>query len=168
MTPDDDFAEFARAAAPRLRRTAYLLCHDWHAAQDYTQTTLAKMFVRWKRISRTEQPDAYSRKVLLRVFLDQQRRRSAGEVVAAELPEPSPAAAATTELRLTLLDALARIPARDRAIVVLRYWEDRSVDSVSEMLGVPVSTVKSQSARTLAKLRLLLGTHREALFGVPD
>ena len=168
MTPDDDFVEFARAAAPRLRRTAYLLCRDWHAAQDYTQATLVKMYVRWKRISRTEQPDAYSRKVLLRLFLDQQRRRSAGEVVAAEVPEPPPGPAATTELRLTLLDALARIPPRDRAIVVLRYWEDRSVESVAEMLGVPESTVKSQSARTLAKLRSQLGGHQAALFAVPD
>src|SRR4051794_29716132 len=84
---DDDFAPFARHAGPRLRRTAYLLCRDWELAQDLTQTTLAKLFVRWSRIGRNDEPTAYANKVLLRVFLDHKRLRRSREQVVAEVPE---------------------------------------------------------------------------------
>jgi RNA polymerase sigma-70 factor (sigma-E family) len=153
---DDDFVAFAQAAAPRLRRTAYLMCRDWHLAQDLTQLTLTKMFVQWKRIWSTANPHAYSRRVLLHNLVDHRRRRSSGEALLAELPE----SAGTTdhpELRLTLLDALATLPERDRAIVVLRYWEDYSTETVAQVLGVSESVVKSQSHRALARLRALLG-----------
>src|SRR5262245_29226601 len=152
----DEFVEYARAAAPRLRQVAYLLCHDWHLAQDLAQTTLAKMFVRWHRIDKADNPDAYGRKVLLRVFFDHQRRASRREVVVERVVEPA-APADTPDLRLTLLDALGRLPARDRAILVLRYWEDLSIDTVAELLGVTPSVVKSQSARSLTRLRTMLG-----------
>ena len=159
---DADFAEYARAAAPRLRRTAFLLCHDWHLAQDFTQTTLAKLFVHWRRIQRRDSPDAYARKVLLRVFLDHQRRSSSRELVVehiaeAEAPQDQP------ELRLTLLEAMGRISVRDRAILVLRYWEDQSVETVADLLGISTGTVKTQSARGLTRLRRLLGTEEFAL-----
>ncbi|MEV0563113.1 SigE family RNA polymerase sigma factor [Dactylosporangium sp. NPDC050588] len=157
-----DFVDYARAAAPRLRRTAYLLCHDWHLAQDFTQTTLAKLFVHWRRIQRRDAPDAYARKVLLRVFLDHQRRSSSRELVVPRIAEPE-ARPDQPELRLTLLEAMAHIPARDRAILVLRYWEDQSVDTVADLLGIPTGTVKAQSARALTRLRRLLGTTELAL-----
>jgi RNA polymerase sigma-70 factor (sigma-E family) len=153
----DDFVEYARAAAPRLRRTAYLLCHDWHLAQDFTQTALAKLFVNWHRIQRRESPDAYARKVLLRVFLDHQRRSSSTREVVVDRVSETAAPAGQPELRVTLLDALRRIPPRDRAILVLRYWEDQSIEAVAELLGVSEATVKAQSARGLARLRALLG-----------
>jgi RNA polymerase sigma-70 factor (sigma-E family) len=153
---EDDFVEYARVAGPRLRRTAFLLCRDWELAQDFTQTTLAKMYVHWRRISRKDNPHAYAKKVLSRVFFDHQRLRSSHEVVLAEFPDAA-GPGADTELRMTLIDALARIPYRDRAIVVLRYWEDLSIDAVAEILEMPAGTVKSQSARTLARLRDMLG-----------
>jgi RNA polymerase sigma-70 factor (sigma-E family) len=159
MRADDDFTEFARAEGHRLRQTAYLLCHDWHLAQDLTQTTLARMFVRWQRIARDGTPRAYSRTVLLRVFLDHRRRRSSHEVVRDELPE-TPAGSDRTDLRLTLIGALARLEPRDRAIVVLRYWEDLSVDTVADALGLSADTVRSRSMRSLTRLRDLLGTDR--------
>jgi len=167
MSADDEFVAYARAAAPRLRQTAYLLCRDWHLAQDFTQTTLAKMFVNWRRIDRRDNPDAYGRKVLLRVFLDHQRRAGSREVVVDRVRE-SAARSGEPELRLTLIEALGHIPARDRAIVVLRYWEDQSVDAVAEVLGVSVATVKSQSARSLTRLRTLLGDDAAALAGLRD
>ena len=153
---DDDFVEYARAAAPRLRRTAYLLCHDWHLAQDFTQTALARLFVHWGRIQRRESPDAYARKVLLRVFLDHQRLSSSHEVVTDRVAD-TPSPTGQPELRVTLLEALRRIPPRDRAILVLRYWEDQSIETVADVLGVSAATVKAQSARGLTRLRALLG-----------
>ncbi|MCY1141115.1 SigE family RNA polymerase sigma factor [Actinoplanes sp. Pm04-4] len=153
---DDDFVEYARASAGQLRRTAYLLCRDWDLAADLTQTTLARMFLHWPRISRRENPHAYARQVLSRAFLDHHRAKRSHEVVTSEFSDV-PAAGEDPDLRLTLVDALGRIPPRDRAIVVLRYWEDLSVESVAEILGLPTGTVTSQSARSLARLRHLLG-----------
>jgi RNA polymerase sigma-70 factor (sigma-E family) len=158
---DDDFVEYARSSGAQLRRTAYLLCRDWDLAADLTQTTLARMFVHWKRISRRDNPHAYARQVLSRAFLDHHRLKRSHEVVTAKFPD-APDAPADPDLRLTLVDALARIPPRDRAIVVLRYWEDLSIESVADILGLPEGTVKSQSARSLAQLRHLLGPGQPA------
>jgi RNA polymerase sigma-70 factor (sigma-E family) len=157
---ESDFVEFAQAAGPRLCRSAYLMCRDWHLAQDLTQTTLAKMYLHWRRLSQTVNPEAYSRTVLMRTLIDQKRRRSGHEVPTAEFPSASGTPGSGPDLRLTLIDALAYLPARDRAIVVLRYWEDQSVDTVAETLGVSPAVVKKQSARSLTRLRDLLGDSR--------
>jgi RNA polymerase sigma-70 factor (sigma-E family) len=154
-----EFTAFAEAAAPRLRRTAFLMCRDWHLAQDLTQITLAKMYVSWKRIWRTANLEAYSRRVLIHVLFDQKRRRSDTEIASATIPEAPGRSGqdGSAELRITLVDALATLPQRDRAIVVLRYWEDHSVETVADLLDVSPAVVKTQSARSLARLRQLLG-----------
>ena len=154
---DEEFTAFVAAASPRLRRTAYLMCRDWHLAQDLTQITLAKMYASWGRLWRTANLEAYSRRVLMNAVFDQRRRRSDSEVVLADLPEPAGPAPRSTDLQLTLMDALATLPVRDRAIVVLRHWEDQSVETVAEVLGVSVSVVKMGNARSLTRLRTLLG-----------
>jgi RNA polymerase sigma-70 factor (sigma-E family) len=154
---DREFTAFAESAAPRLRRTAVLMCRDWHFAQDLTQITLAKMYVSWRRIWRTANLEAYSRRVLMNAVFDQKRRRSDTEVVLAELPERVVYGDGGAELRVTLVDALATLPVRDRAIVVLRYWEDHSVETVADLLGVSTAVVKTQSSRALARLRDILG-----------
>jgi len=155
---DEEFTSFAEAATPRLRRTAYLMCRDWHLAQDLTQLTLARMYASWGRIWRTANLEAYSRRVLLNAIFDQRRRRSGTEVVLAEVPDrPGHAAEPTAELHVTLMRALATLPDRDQAIVVLRHWEDQSVETVAEILGVSVSVVKMRSMRALLRLRELLG-----------
>jgi RNA polymerase sigma-70 factor (sigma-E family) len=155
---DEDFAAFVAAATPRLRRTAYLMCRDWHLAQDLTQLTLAKMYASWGRIWRTANLEAYSRRVLLNAVFDQRKRRSDAEVVLAELPDrPGLPVAPDADLHVTLMQALATLPVRDQAIVVLRHWEDHSVDTVAEILGVSTSVVKMRSMRALARLRELLG-----------
>jgi RNA polymerase sigma-70 factor (sigma-E family) len=150
------FIEFAAADAPRLRRTAYLLCGDWHAAQDLTQTTLVHVFVAWRRIRHADSAHAYAQRTLINNYLATRRRHSSGELVVAELDD-QPAAADSTELRLVLLQALGTLSPRARAIVVLRYWEDRSIDQVATLVGCSAGNVKSQSARSLEKLRTYLG-----------
>lgn len=152
---DEEFVEFANAHAAGLRRTAYLMCRDWHLAQDLTQTTLAKLYAAWGRLDWLENPAAYAKKTLLRTYLDHQRRRKVREVVVESIPDSG--VDESPDLRLTLLDALARLSERDRAIVVLRYWEDQSVEAVAELVGVSMSVVKTQSMRSLARLRELLG-----------
>jgi RNA polymerase sigma-70 factor (sigma-E family) len=155
---DAEFTEFVAAATPRLRRTAYLMCRDWHLAQDLTQLTLARMYASWGRIWRTVDLEAYSRRVLMNAVFDQRKRRSSAEVVSADLPDrPDGSAEPSADLHVTLMRALATLPVRDQAIVVLRHWEDHSVERVAEIMDVSVSVVKTQSMRSLARLRALLG-----------
>jgi RNA polymerase sigma-70 factor (sigma-E family) len=156
VTGEEDFIAYAQARVQRLQQRAYLLCHDWHLAQDLTQITLARLYASWHRVRDAESVDAYAARIMIRAFLDHKRLRSSREVVTDELPER--AGLADPELRLTLLEALRRLPPRDRAIVVLRYWEDHSVATVAEMLSVSPGVVKQQSMRALAVLRDALGT----------
>ncbi|MCZ7434866.1 SigE family RNA polymerase sigma factor [Micromonospora sp. WMMC241] len=153
---DEDFSAFVAATAPRLRRTAYLMCRDWHLAQDLTQITFARMYASWGRIRRTANLDAYSRRVLMNAVFDQRRRRSDTEVVCADLPE-RPQPPTTTDLHVALMTALATLPVRDQAVVVLRHWEDQSVASVAAILGLSASAVKMRDARALGRIRALLG-----------
>ncbi|WP_430782424.1 sigma-70 family RNA polymerase sigma factor [Actinoplanes sp. G11-F43] len=157
-----DFGGFASASSARLHSSAFQLCRDWHLAQDLTQTTLAKLFLSWERAVDSDNLTAYAQKVLLRVYLDHRRRRSSTEAVPGVLREPS--YSVSPELRMTLLDALARLPGRDRAIVMLRYFADHSVEEVAQELGVPITVVKSQTRRSLIKLRHMLSGERPTLF----
>lgn len=152
---EDDFIAFAEAASPRLRRTAYLLCGDWHTAQDLAQTTLAKVFAAWWRINRQDAVQAYATRTLVNTYLAEGRRKRARELLTAVVPEqaterPGP------ELRMVVLAALATLPPKARAVVVLRYWADQIIDEVAAVLGCSPGNVKSQSARALDKLRPLL------------
>jgi RNA polymerase sigma-70 factor (sigma-E family) len=161
---DSDFVAFAEASTERLRRRAYVLCQDWHLAQDLTQITLAKLYASWDRTSTVGNIDAYVAKMMMRCFLDHRRRRSTSELPSETLPEwstPGPA----PELRLALIDALGQLPPRDRAIVVLRYWEDHSVETVADMMGIRPGVVKTRAMRSLAMLRSLLGSAAHLLQG---
>jgi RNA polymerase sigma-70 factor (sigma-E family) len=155
---DREFTEYATIAAPRLRDTAYLMCHDWHLADDLVQTALTKLYVAWAKVSKADDVDAYARKVLLRSFLDHRRRRSSSELATLTLPDA--VGDESPDLRLTLLDALSGLKPRDRAIVVLRYWEDYSVEQVASLLEISPGAVRNQSMRALAKLRELLPEER--------
>lgn len=153
-----EFTAFVEATAPRLRRTAYLMCRDWHLAQDLTQITFAKMYASWGRLRGKTNLEAYSRRVLMNAVFDQRKRRSGSEIVLAEPPEPSSDRGhETVEVHVALMRALATLPIRDQAIVVLRHWEDQSVEAVAGILGVSTSVVKTQNARSLTRLRALLG-----------
>ena len=155
---EDEFTAFADAASSGLLGTAFLLCGDWHTAEDLTQTTLAKLFASWHRIRNRDAVHAYARRTLLNTYLVDCRRRRRREVLtgdAGQLPD-RPAQAQDSELRLALSDALATLAPKARAVIVLRYWEDMSVDQVASLLGCTPGNVKSQSARSLEKLRRLL------------
>lgn len=157
-TRDREFTEFAVARAERLRRTAYLMCGDWHRAQDLTQIALAKAYVGWHRIHGDGAIEAYVRQIVVREYLSQQRRRSWHERPSEELPERElDGGADQAELRVSLLAALARLAPRRRAVVVLRHWEDRSVEETAAVLRMTRSAVKSASVRALEDLRALLG-----------
>jgi RNA polymerase sigma-70 factor (sigma-E family) len=158
MTPADrdEFASFAAAIAPRLRRTAYLMCGNWHSAEDLTQTTLTKLFASWNRISRHDNLGGYATRTLLNAYLAERRRRPWSELPTADLPERA-ARTDSPEQRMDIMTALAELPPRARAVVVLRYWSDQSIEQVADLLGCSPGNVKSQSARALQRLRLLLG-----------
>ena len=155
MRDEDGFAEFAVAGARRLRHAARLLTGDDARAEDLLQTALVRAYLRWDGI-RADDPTAYVRRVLYSVHLDWWRRRWRHEYATAELPEqpvPGDHAAESAE-RLRLRAALARLTRRERAVVVLRFYEDLSERETAETLGIAVGTVKSTCARALAKLRV--------------
>lgn len=160
----EEFREFASARAGQLFRVAYLVCGDWHEAQDLVQTTLAKLFVAWHRVQRTQSPDAYARRVLMNAYLSERRRKRTSEMPVAH-PAQSIAASSgdDADLRLTLVAALTKLPPRSRAVVVLRYFDDHSIDAVAQALGVSPAAVKSLNTRGLAQLRDLLGEEAHVL-----
>ncbi|QIJ64460.1 SigE family RNA polymerase sigma factor [Streptomyces sp. JB150] len=154
----DEYAEFAGARAGHLYRSACLLtAGDTHQAEDLVQETLGRLYVSWHRVSRAGNPAAYAQTVLTRTFLAQKRRRSSTERATDVLPERADTGAGDAPLRLTLLEALARLPVKDRAVVVLRYWEDRSVQETADVLHVSNASVRTRCVRALARLRELLG-----------
>jgi RNA polymerase sigma-70 factor (sigma-E family) len=162
MTSTQEFTEFAQAVSPRLLRTAFLLCGDWHTSEDLAQATLAKVFASWRRVSQQPVAQAYAIRILVNTYLSGQRRKRPREILTDRLPDRAADAAAPEE-RIVVLAALAGLPPKSRAVVVLRYWADLSVDQVAEVLGCSAGNVKSQSARALDKLRPVLG---EAMTGI--
>jgi RNA polymerase sigma-70 factor (sigma-E family) len=150
----EEFVEFAEVMFPRLRRTAFLLCGDWHTAEDLAQTALAKMFVAWREIRRHDGVHAYANRTLV-TYLAHRRLKRTGELLTGRFPD-RPAAAAAPETRMVVLDALATLPPRARAVVVLRYWADLSVEQVADVLNCSTGNVKSLSARALPRLRAVL------------
>jgi len=155
MRDEAAFVEFAHSARERLRRTAYLMCGDWDQASDHVQEGLIRVYVAWPRLQRAGREYAYARKAVTSAFLDHRRRRSSGEVPT----EPDEARASGHDLaesvtaRTALMAALADLPPRQRACVVLRYFEDLSVADTAAALGCSEGTVKSQTSRALGSLR---------------
>ena len=161
---DEDFATFARDRQQQLYRTAYLLCGNRERAQDLVQSTLVALLRSWSKARIAENPDAYARTALVRTFLSERRRlRREAEVQALALSR-DPAgggrgAEGDVELRILILEALRSLPPKPRAMVILRYWEDLSIEQTAGVLGCSTGNVKSQCSRSLDKLRLLLGDH---------
>jgi RNA polymerase sigma-70 factor (sigma-E family) len=155
---EDHFQEFVRSRWQRLLRTAYLLTGDRHLAEDLAQTALAKAYRSWHRVRCSDNPDAYVRRILVSCDKDRFRKRRVPEHLT-DMP-PDVAAVrddmARVDQRELLAAALARLPRRQRAVVVLRYWEDLSEAEVAQTLGCSTGTVKSQAAKALSKLRSVL------------
>jgi RNA polymerase sigma factor (sigma-70 family) len=121
-----------------------------------TQTTLAKLYTAWKRVERSENIDAYARQVMLRTFLDSRRPKRSSERPTAYVPDVAAPTGGDPTLRLTLLSALAQLPLNRRAVLVLRFWEDQSVEATAAAMGLSTSAVKSLTKRALAELRTVL------------
>src|SRR4051812_11274503 len=149
------FRSYASARRAALRRTAYLLCGDWHHADDLVQSTLVKLYVAWPRLRQTEAPDAYARRTLVRCFLDERRRPWRREAPV-ETVADRPTSGDPIDTRLDLRAALDRLPVRQRATLLLRFWVDASVAETADALNCSEGTVKSQTARALTTLRGLL------------
>lgn len=158
MRPEHEreFREFVAERSPALLRTAYLLTGDVHHAQDLLQTALIASARRWARIRDREQPEGYVRQALYRHQINWWRARARRpEVLAAAPPERPADRDHTTETvqRHALIEVLRRLPPRQRAVVVLRYYEDRPEAEVAQLLGISVGTVRSQASKALVKLR---------------
>lgn len=151
---DEAYVAFATAAQPQLRRTAYLLSGDWHRASDLAQEALIRVYVAWPRIQRNDGLHAYARKALVSAAVDHSRRRSSREVPVAEHDDQGDADfAGHVASRDVLMTALRELGPRQRACVVLRYFEDLPVSEVAQVLGCTEGTVKSQTSRALYSLR---------------
>ncbi|MFC4859435.1 SigE family RNA polymerase sigma factor [Actinophytocola glycyrrhizae] len=150
---ENAYREYVVARMETMRRTAYLLCRDWHTADDLVSITIGKLYRHWARVGGTPGIDAYVRKALLRTWLDEKRRPWRREQATEELPELPTAAEFAVVSRAQLLDLLDGLPPRRRAAVVLRLYCDLSVEETAEILGCSVGTVKSQTARGLDTLR---------------
>ena len=149
--PDDDFRAFVEQRYTVLLRTAYLLCGSHDGAEDLLQTALAAALPKWRRM---DHPDMYIRRIMVNQLSNIWRRRIR-EIVTAVLPDRAWHDDAFED-RDELWAALRRLPVRMRAVLVLRYWEDRSEQETAQILGVSAGTVKSHASRGLARLRELV------------
>jgi RNA polymerase sigma-70 factor (sigma-E family) len=151
----EEFTSFVLAGQPRLRRTAYLMCGDWSLASDHVQDALMRVYRHWPRLRSDAEAHAYARKAVVSVVIDAKRRRSSTEVpVESVVDRPGgPDDADRSADRDLLTRCLAQVPARQRACLVLRYYDDLSVSEVATVLGCSEGTVKSQTARGLDTLQ---------------
>ena len=147
-----EFAAFMAARSAQLYRSAYLLTTSTSAAEDLVQTALAKAYASWSRVRKADDPVAYVHGIVIKTFLSERRRRSSAELPVAEVADRAVTDADPTD-RMALADALALLSRTDRAVVVLRFWEDRSVAQTAHDLGLSEAAVKNRSLRALRALR---------------
>ncbi|MEV0716546.1 SigE family RNA polymerase sigma factor [Asanoa sp. NPDC050611] len=162
----DEFDAFVRSRTSSLLRSAFLLTGDQHLAEDLVQNALIRTHRSWRNLHQTGNAEAYTRKVMYHLQVSWWRRGKVVENLAADVPEAPRGGdhAHTTTVRLTLQAALLRLTNRQRAVLVLRFFEDRSEAEAAELLGVSVGTVKSQTARALARLRTIAPELNEFYF----
>jgi RNA polymerase sigma-70 factor (sigma-E family) len=162
---EQEFAEYFAAKRDSVRRTAYLLCGDWYRADDLAQTAFVALHRRWNRIRDRGATDAYLRKTLIRASIDETRRPWRRERQVEQLPEPEhrdhPQLDEQVATRADLLAGLLDVPPKQRAVLVLRYFEGLDVAQVAAVLRCSEGNVKSQTARGLANLRTALGEEVE-------
>lgn len=159
---DEEFDTFVRTRTHALLRSAYLLTGDQYLAEDLVQSALARTHQAWRRLRDTGNAESYARRTMYHLQVSWWRRRKVAEVMPGEMPErstgdrtglPGGDHAGTVSLRLTLRAALLRLSAKQRAVLVLRFFEDHTESEAAELLGVSVGTVKSSTARALTRLR---------------
>jgi len=159
-----DYVDYVTGRLPRLHRTAYMLCGDVHRANDIVQATLTALYVNWKRAAAADNVDGFVHRILVRRYIDERRLRWS-RVQLGPIPVDASAVAPaehSVDERDELMTALRTLPKGQRAVVVLRFLNDLSVEATAEALGCSVGNVKSQCARGLAALREALGAQRES------
>lgn len=170
VSEPDGFRDFVVGRSPALIRSAWLLTGSEATAQDLVQIALAKTWSRWSRITRQDAPEAYVRRVLLSTYLTWRRRRWRDEIAVGSMPDRTDKrdVFAEADVRRSVSEALATLPRRQRAVVVLRFFDDLTEAQAADALGCAVGTVKSQTAKALTKLRacqLLDGVWDEEVSG---
>jgi RNA polymerase sigma-70 factor (sigma-E family) len=162
--PRERFPEYVLARREDLRRLAYTLCGDWHHADDVVQIALTKLYVAWPRIHRHGNEDAYARRIIVNTVVDESRRPWRRHELMQETPYPQAATLvgaveptdAVADADDDVVAALQLLPLMQRRVVVLRHWLDLSVSDVAAQLGISEGTVKSHTARAMARLHQLL------------
>jgi RNA polymerase sigma-70 factor (sigma-E family) len=155
-----DFADFVQRQSGAMLRAAWLLtAGDWALAEDLVQTALGEVWRHWGRVAGMDAPDAYAHKVMVNACLRWRGRRWTGEVPSAQLPETvtSTGGFRQVDVRVSLRHALRELTAKQRAVIMLRYFEDRTEAETADIMGCSVGTVKSQASKALARLRQVPG-----------
>ena len=153
---DEEFTGYVSTRMLSLRRLAYLLCQDWQRADDLVQAAITRLYVHWGRARAMDHTDAYARAILVREFLSERRSGWARRVTLGSEPRDAAALAGDLDGALDLRTALAGLPPRQRATLVLRFYCDLNVDQAARLLGCSPGTVKSQTAKGLSSLRRAL------------
>jgi RNA polymerase sigma-70 factor (sigma-E family) len=162
---EQEYVEFVRSRLHRLNRTAYLMCGNGHQADDLVQTTLVAVYTRWKQVSAADNIDAFVHRILARRFIDERRSRWARISLGHPMRDlPTPADTSVDE-RDAVSTALRRLPKGQRAVLVLRFYVDMSVEATAQALGCSEGNVKSQCSRGLAALRVALDSQHSRLQG---
>ena len=154
---DAEYSEYVAARLSSLRRLAGVLCGDWQRADDLVQATLVTLYVRWGRVRAAAHPDAYARAVLVREWLRERRSGWGRRVRLDGQVAEAAATGADPDVVLDLRAAVAALPPRQRATLVLRFYCDLTVEQAAQVLGCSPGTVKSQTAKALAAVRRSLG-----------
>ncbi|MBN1171509.1 MAG: SigE family RNA polymerase sigma factor [Micromonosporaceae bacterium] len=161
---EQEYVDYVTARLPALRRLAFLLCGEEHHADDLVQQTMTTLYLRWQRIRAVEHLDQYVRTMLTNAFITERRRRWAKVLLFRDAPEPrtpQPAMDSQIDEHAAVRSALAQVPRRQRAALVLRFMCDLPVAEVAAVLGCSEGTVKSQTSRGLTTLRRLLSEQQE-------
>lgn len=154
---DHDYIEYVTLRLPELRRLALLLCQDLHRADDLVQQAIIKVYLHWPKAAAADNIDPYVRAIVVREFLHERRSSWTRRVtVTADLPD-APAVVPDQEWSLDLQAAVAALPPRQRAVLVLRFYSDLNIDQTAQALQCTPGTIKSQTAKALASLRTALG-----------
>jgi RNA polymerase sigma-70 factor (sigma-E family) len=155
--PDAEFSDYVSARLSSLRRLALLLCQDWHRADDLVQAALTKLYLHWGKAVGADNTDAYVRGMLVREFLAERRTSWSRRVSLTDSPPARAVVPPDHDSMLDLQAAVAKLPPRQRAVLVLRFYCDLSIDQAAAVLGCAPGTVKSQAAKALGSLRSELG-----------
>ena len=152
---EDGFRAWVAVRREPLRRSVYLMCGDWYLADDVVQDAMTRLYVVWERVARRGDPEAYVRRIVVNLLIDHSRRPARREVPQQPLPEVA-GPATGDDRREVLADALTAVPPRQRATLVLRFWEGLSVDETASIMNCSTGTVKSNTSKGLTNLRAIL------------